>query len=106
MKKKLIALTITLVVVNATAAQLSAEAYRSKHAQDKAVATTSYRATAPAQTSAQTPVQSITKSEAKAAKMALIVENFERIDANNDGIVTRNELRAYVLATRRHVPMT
>ena len=28
MKKKLIALTIALVVVNATAAQLSAEAYR------------------------------------------------------------------------------
>jgi TolA-binding protein len=99
MKKKLIALTIALVVVNATAAQLSAEAYRSKHAQDK---TASYKApAAPA-----TPVQSITKSEAKAANMALIVENFERIDANNDGIVTRNELRAYVLSTRRHVPMT
>ncbi|MBF8178605.1 MAG: hypothetical protein K2Y13_02250 [Burkholderiaceae bacterium] len=93
MKKKLIALTIALVVVNATAAQLSAEAYRSKHAQDK---TASYKA----------PVQSITKSEAQAANMALIVENFERIDANNDGIVTRNELRAYVLSTRRHVPMT
>nr|WP_041296686.1 hypothetical protein [Janthinobacterium sp. Marseille] len=95
MKKKLIALTIALVVVNATAAQLSAEAYRSKHAQDK---TASYKAPA--------PVQSITKSEAKAANMALIVENFERIDANNDGIVTRNELRAYVLSTRRHVPLT
>lgn len=102
MKKKLIALTIALVVVNATAAQLSAEAYRSKHAQDKPVAATSYKPAG----QAQTPVQSITKSEAKAAKMALIVENFERIDANNDGIVTRNELRAYVLATRRHVPMT
>ena len=51
-------------------------------------------------------MQSITKSEAQAANMALIVENFERIDANNDGIITRNELRAYVLATRRHVPMT
>ena len=99
MKKKLIALTIALVVVNATAAQLSAEAYRSKHAQDK---TASYKAPA----AATTPVQSITKSEAKAANMALIVENFERIDANNDGIVTRNELRAYVLSTRRHVPMT
>jgi uncharacterized protein YdeI (BOF family) len=98
MKKKLIALTIALVVVNATAAQLSAEAYRSKHAQDK---TASYKAPA-----ATAPVQSITKSEAKAANMALIVENFERIDANNDGIVTRNELRAYVLSTRRHVPMT
>lgn len=93
MKKKLIALTIALVVVNATAAQLSAEAYRSKHAQDKVA-------------SAKAPVQSITKSEAQAANMALIVENFERIDANNDGIVTRNELRAYVLSTRRHVPMT
>lgn len=50
--------------------------------------------------------QSVTKSQAKAAKMAVVVENFERIDANNDGIVTRNELRAYALSMRRHVPMT
>ncbi|MES2024566.1 MAG: EF-hand domain-containing protein [Pseudomonadota bacterium] len=95
MKIKLIALTIALMVVNATAAQLSAEAYQSKHAQDKA-----------ASQKVIAPVQRITKSEAKAAKMALIVENFEKIDANNDGVVTRSELRAYVLSTRRHVPMT
>lgn len=50
--------------------------------------------------------QSVTKSQAKAAKMAVVVENFERIDANNDGVVTRNELRAYALSMRRHVPMT
>lgn len=93
MKNKLIALTIALVVANATATQLSAEAYRSKQAQDKSAST-------------KAPVQSITKSEAKAANMPLIVDNFEKIDANNDGIVTRNELRAYVLATRRHVPTT
>jgi Ca2+-binding EF-hand superfamily protein len=95
MKTKLIALTIALMVVNATAAQLSAEAYLNKHAQDK---TTAHKVSA--------PVQSITKSEAKAARMAVIVENFEKIDANNDGVVTRKELRAYVLSTRRHVPMT
>ena len=50
--------------------------------------------------------QSVTKSQAKAARMDIVVENFERIDANNDGIVTRRELRAYALSMRRHVPMT
>lgn len=50
--------------------------------------------------------KTLTKSQAKAAKMDLVVENFERIDANNDGVVTRNELRAYALSMRRHVPMT
>lgn len=56
--------------------------------------------------SSRKPIQSLTKSQARAAKMSRLVENFERIDANNDGIVTRNELRAYALSTRRHVPMT
>ena len=49
---------------------------------------------------------SLTKSEAKAAGMVRVVENFEKIDANNDGIVTRNELRAYLLSTRHYAPMT
>ncbi|WP_188381334.1 EF-hand domain-containing protein [Oxalicibacterium faecigallinarum] len=52
------------------------------------------------------PVQSITKAEAKHAGITLIVENFDKIDANRDGIVTRAELRSYLLANRRHVPMT
>lgn len=52
------------------------------------------------------PVQSITKAEAKHAGIALIVENFDKIDANRDGVVTRAELRSYLLANRRHVPMT
>lgn len=63
------------------------------------------RHAAPEQSSAVAR-QSVTKSQAKAAKMAVVVENFERIDANNDGVVTRNELRAYALSMRRHVPMT
>ncbi|RBA24991.1 EF-hand domain-containing protein [Herminiimonas fonticola] len=50
--------------------------------------------------------KSITKSQAKAAKLVRVVENFERIDTNNDGVVTRQELRLYALSTRRHVPMT
>ena len=49
---------------------------------------------------------SITKSEAKAANLGRVVENFERIDTNNDGLVTRQELRVYALSTRRYVPMT
>lgn len=52
------------------------------------------------------PVQSITRDEAKSAGIALIVENFDKIDTNHDGIVTRAELRSYLLANRRHVPMT
>ncbi|GEM_PF-2194433 len=52
------------------------------------------------------PVQSITKAEARAARIAVIVDNFERIDANGDGVVTREEMRAYLLTSRRHVPMT
>ncbi len=51
-------------------------------------------------------IESITKSQAKAAKMFRVVENFEKIDANRDGRVTRHELRLYALSTRRHVPMT
>ncbi len=53
-----------------------------------------------------TKPKSITKSQAKAAKMTLVVENFARIDTDNDGAVTRQELRLYALSTRRHVPMT
>lgn len=49
---------------------------------------------------------SITKSQAKAAKLFLVVENFANIDTNQDGVVTRNELRLYALSTRRYVPMT
>ena len=48
----------------------------------------------------------LTKPQAEAAGMIDVVENFERIDANNDGVITRNEMRAYLLATRRHAPMT
>jgi len=54
---------------------------------------------------AQAP-KSITKSQAKEAKLVRVVANFERIDTNNDGVVTRQELRLYALSTRRHVPMT
>ena len=50
--------------------------------------------------------KSITKSEAKTAKLARVVKNFEKIDTNNDGSVTRQELRVYALSTRRYVPMT
>ncbi len=50
--------------------------------------------------------KSITKSQAKAARLGRVVENFERIDTNKDGVVTRQELRLYALSTRRHVPMT
>ncbi|MFJ7567271.1 EF-hand domain-containing protein [Herminiimonas sp. NPDC097707] len=51
-------------------------------------------------------VESLTKPQAKAAKMFRVVNDFERIDANRDGRVTRDELRLYALSTRRHVPMT
>lgn len=51
-------------------------------------------------------IESITKSQARAARMFRVVENFEKIDANRDGRVTRHELRLYALSTRRHVPMT
>lgn len=49
---------------------------------------------------------SITKAEARQARIRLIVDNFERIDANHDGIVTRPEMRAFLLVNRRHAPMT
>jgi len=51
-------------------------------------------------------VMSLSKSQAEAAGMTDVVKNFERIDANKDGVVTRNELRAYALVSRRHAPMT
>ncbi len=51
-------------------------------------------------------VESLTKSQAKAAKMFRVVNDFEKIDANRDGRVTRHELRLYALSARRHVPMT
>lgn len=52
------------------------------------------------------PVETITKEQARAAKMTLVVDNFDRIDTNGDGVVSRKELRDYLLANRRHVPMT
>jgi hypothetical protein len=61
---------------------------------------------APSQQTVNPSKDSVTKSQAKAAGMLDIVENFEKIDSNKDGRITRNEMRAYVLATRRHVPMT
>jgi hypothetical protein len=48
----------------------------------------------------------LTKSQAQAAGMIKVVLHFEKIDANQDGLVTRDELRAYALANRRYVPMT
>ncbi|HEX2603724.1 MAG TPA: EF-hand domain-containing protein [Oxalicibacterium sp.] len=50
--------------------------------------------------------QALTKSQAQAAGMVTVVLHFEKIDANGDGLVTREELRAYALANRRYVPMT
>jgi hypothetical protein len=50
--------------------------------------------------------QALTKSQAQAAGMKKVVLHFEKIDANGDGLVTREELRAYALANRRYVPMT
>ena len=50
--------------------------------------------------------QALTKSQAQAAGMVTVVLHFEKIDANGDGLVTREELRAYALASRRYVPMT
>jgi Ca2+-binding EF-hand superfamily protein len=38
----------------------------------------------------------LTKAEAQAANMGRVVEHFERIDANKDGKVTREELRLLV----------
>lgn len=60
----------------------------------------------PSERAVQSSAVSLSKSQAKAAGLIAIVENFEKIDANADGVVTRNELRAYALATRRYVPMT
>lgn len=51
-------------------------------------------------------LESITKPQAKAAKMFRVVNDFEKIDVNRDGRVTRHELRLYALSARRHVPMT
>lgn len=48
----------------------------------------------------------LTKSQAQAAGMTNVVLHFEQIDLNGDGLVTRDELRSYALANRRHVPMT
>ena len=38
----------------------------------------------------------LTKTEAESAQMARIVDNFDRLDANRDGKVTRGEVRALV----------
>jgi hypothetical protein len=56
--------------------------------------------------SAANPALTLTKSQAIAAGMTGIALNFEKIDTNRDGIVTRDELRAYALANRRYAPMT
>jgi len=53
-----------------------------------------------------TPSVAVTKSQAFAAGMRDLAANFEKIDANRDGLVTRDELRAWVLANRRYAPMT
>lgn len=92
MNAKLIALAAILFGANIAAAQPVSIAGLDRNFQQKSTSVSSR--------------QSVTKSQAKAAKMDVVVENFERIDANNDGIVTRNELRAYALSVRRHVPMT
>jgi hypothetical protein len=60
----------------------------------------------PQSSTQQDAPQALTKSQAQAAGMIEVVLNFEKIDANGDGNVTRDELRAYALANRRHVPMT
>ena len=62
--------------------------------------------TSPHIPSPQHAPQALSKSQARAAGMRQVVLHFERIDANGDGFVTRDELRAYALANRRHVPMT
>lgn len=48
----------------------------------------------------------MSKAEAADAMMFRIVDNFEEIDRNHDGLVTRNELHAYAINARRNVPMT
>jgi len=48
----------------------------------------------------------LTRSQAAAAGMSDIVANFDRIDANKDGVITRDELRSYLLVNRRYAPMT
>lgn len=62
--------------------------------------------TTPHTSTPQQQPQALTKSQAQAAGMTKLVLHFEKIDANGDGLVTREELRAYALATRRYVPMT
>ncbi len=94
MNAKLVTLLTTLLGAGIAIAQPVMVAGLNQEAQAK---TASYRSGL---------TQSVTKSEAKAARLDVVVDNFEKIDANNDGIVTRNELRAYALSTRRHVPMT
>lgn len=48
----------------------------------------------------------LTKKDARNAGMSRIVKNFEKIDINQDGVVTRDELYVYALSSRRFVPMT
>jgi len=40
----------------------------------------------------------LTRSEAESANLTRVVENFDRIDANRDGKVTREEIRTLVRA--------
>lgn len=92
MNAKLIGLMAILLGANIVAAQPVTTAALEHNLQSK-----------PASYSSR---DSVTKSQARAARMDIVVENFEKIDANNDGLVTRNELRAYALSMRRHVPLT
>ncbi|HWU99040.1 MAG TPA: hypothetical protein VN114_11045 [Oxalicibacterium sp.] len=96
MNAKLIGLLAILLGANIVAAQSLTTAALEHGAQSKS---TMYSMTTASR-------DSVTKSQAKAARMDIVVDNFEKIDANNDGIVTRNELRAYALSMRRHVPLT
>lgn len=96
MNAKLIGLLGILFGASIVAAQPLTTAALEQNMQGKS---TMYSATG-------SPRDSVTKSQAKAARMDIVVNNFEKIDANNDGVVTRNELRAYALSMRRHVPLT
>jgi Ca2+-binding EF-hand superfamily protein len=40
--------------------------------------------------------RALTKSEAQAADMQRVVDNFDQLDVNQDGKVTRSEMRALV----------
>lgn len=95
MNVKLIALAGVLIIANIAVAQSSSGTGLAKDVQKKTATSTNYQ-----------PDASVTEFEAKAARMVHVMENFKKIDANHDGVVTRDELRAYKLSTRRYAPMT